>query len=362
MTTTRGVKKVSENILTNGRAIIVTEKDKDKYKWDEIPVGSKFIDTKTGIEQVKLEGQSDWVPAGIKNDGTLCIAKDTRLIEENFELVSLNNDDGTFTYNIIKTDGTKVKRQMPKTSDGAYVFELENGTYKRERHHLEVLVDNILHYDEKDGLTELSEKRFSLKENLAVGHIVTARYVVLARFGAPYPRVYTNINAKLGETKMADNSKNTPVGAEEGDFWLDEGYTEPPIQTLPWENITGRPTTLAGYGIPDNFSRIGHLHHLADIVDMPESFPANGGNADTVSGKKPGSSAGNLVCLDENGYIPTNYISSDIVTELGILCVQTTAPSGVKEGTIWFDITDGKECIRVLKNGSWCIFGAAWQS
>ena len=90
MTTTRGVKKVSENILTNGRAIIVTEKDKDKYKWDEIPVGSKFIDTKTGIEQVKLEGQSDWVPAGIKNDGTLCIAKDTRLISEVFTITNMN--------------------------------------------------------------------------------------------------------------------------------------------------------------------------------------------------------------------------------------------------------------------------------
>ena len=79
-TTTRGVRKVSENILSDGRAIIVTEKDKDKYKWADIPVGSKFIDSKTGIEWVKLEGESDWVPAHVKNDGTLCIAKDARII------------------------------------------------------------------------------------------------------------------------------------------------------------------------------------------------------------------------------------------------------------------------------------------
>ena len=49
MSETHGIKKVSENILAPGRAIIVTEKDKDKYTWGEIPDGSIFIDTETGI-------------------------------------------------------------------------------------------------------------------------------------------------------------------------------------------------------------------------------------------------------------------------------------------------------------------------
>lgn len=39
MTNARGIKKVNENILSKGRAILVTEKDKEKYSWDEIPVG-----------------------------------------------------------------------------------------------------------------------------------------------------------------------------------------------------------------------------------------------------------------------------------------------------------------------------------
>ena len=53
--TNRGIKKVNERILTDGRAIIVTEKDSSKYDWSEIPNGSKFIDINTGAERVKLK-------------------------------------------------------------------------------------------------------------------------------------------------------------------------------------------------------------------------------------------------------------------------------------------------------------------
>lgn len=358
----RGVRKISEAVLQQGRAMLLTEEDADKLAWDEIPVGTLKVNPTTGVMSVKLEGESSWVPAGIKNDGTICIAKDTRLLQETFEIVTLDNGDDKFTYNIIGSDGTKVKRQSPKTKEGAFVFTLEKGTYKRGRHHLEVVVDGVIHYDETSGLEELSEATFSIKDTLAVGMVVTATYIELSRFGAPYPRVYTNINSNLGVKKVADSNTSTPVGAEEGDFWLDENYTEPPLQTLPWSSITGKPTTLAGYGIPDNFSRTGHLHRLADITDFPTSMAANGGNSATVAGKKPGEAPGNLVCLDDNGQIPSKYLSSDLLTALGLTFIQSVTPSEAKEGTIWYDTTDGKECIKVLKNGKWVTFGAAWQA
>ena len=124
MTTTRGIRKVSENILSHGRAIIVTEKDKNNYKWGEIPLGSKFIDTKTGVEYVKLEGESDWVPAHVKNDGTLCIAKDTMLVTEVFTIINSDEGNGYFSC---KNDNGDI-RHYEFTTDG-YVFVLEKGTY-----------------------------------------------------------------------------------------------------------------------------------------------------------------------------------------------------------------------------------------
>ena len=113
MATTRGIKKVSENILSDGRAIIVTEKDKDNYVWADIPNGSLFIDTTTGIMQVKIEGESDWVPAGLKNDGTLCIAKDTKLVTEIYTIVNPDEGDGHFSC----TDGDGNTRHFPLTNE-----------------------------------------------------------------------------------------------------------------------------------------------------------------------------------------------------------------------------------------------------
>ena len=51
---------------------------------------------------VKIKGESDWVPAGIKNDGTLSIAKDTFIIEEIFTIKTLSDGNGEFSIIIQK--------------------------------------------------------------------------------------------------------------------------------------------------------------------------------------------------------------------------------------------------------------------
>ena len=118
----RGIRKVGENILAPKRAIIVTDKNKSQYKWNEIPDGSLFIDTVTGIMSIKLEGESDWVPFGIKNDGTICIAKDTKLVTEVYTIKDPDEGDGHFSC--INIDGDI--RHYTLTEDG-YIFELEKG-------------------------------------------------------------------------------------------------------------------------------------------------------------------------------------------------------------------------------------------
>ena len=251
MTMTRGIKKVSEQILTEGRGIIVTEKDKLKYDWNDIPPGSKFIDITTGIEQVKLEDilidkmtgvpldydaivrnnlvykkdgqpyrkkdgtqytssdveyspQSDWVPSGIRQDGTLCIARDGMILEEVFTVQQLNDGAGNMVY---KNTIGEIRR-FPIAQNGAYVFELEYGQYIKGRNHIEAYLDDQKRIDFKTGgLIEIKENRIGITEPLSIGEKVTVRYLRIFRLGSPYPRIFID--------------DDQPESAEVGDLWLD---------------------------------------------------------------------------------------------------------------------------------------------
>ena len=204
MSITRGIKKVSENILSDGRAIIVTEKDKDNYVWADIPNGSLFIDTTTGIMQVKIEGESDWVPAGLKNDGTLCIAKDTKLVTEIYTIVNPDEGNGIFSCK----DGDGNTRHFPLTNEGYHVFYLEKGSYQMRRNQISVMIDDCLYRSQSSGgLTEISETKIILNEKLVTGQEITITYSNVLRIGNPYPRIF------MGQL--------APTIAEEGDLWLD---------------------------------------------------------------------------------------------------------------------------------------------
>lgn len=257
MISSRGIHKTSEQTLLKGRGILVTEKDKIKYNWDEIPAGSKFIDEVTGIEQVKVKDvlivkatgtalgygvvrkgkvyyadritpilkpngdqyladeveyspQTDWVPAGIKNDGTLCIAKDAMIIRETFTIYQKNDGNNNMVY--INSKGQY--RRFPIQSDGSVVFELENGSYIMGRNHLEVVIDDCLHRTAHGGgVIELTEKRFAIPEELNEDQTITATYIRVVRIGNPYPRIFMNTDR--------------PEDAEVGDLHIDlDGFID----------------------------------------------------------------------------------------------------------------------------------------
>lgn len=275
MATTRGIKKVSENILSDGRAIIVTEKDKDNYIWADIPNGSLFIDTTTGIMQVKIEGESDWVPAGLKNDGTLCIAKDTKLVTEIYTIVNPDDGDGNFSCK----DGDGNTRHFPLTDNGYPVFYLEKGSYQMQRNQISVMIDDCLYRSQSSGgLTELSETKIILNEKLVAGQEVTITYSNVVRIGNPYPRIFIN-----------DNEPDAKA-AEIGDLWIDTDfdyanygkYLDASDGKLDWNKIKNTPTSLLGYGITDNLSLDGHTHSYNDLTDKPLTNVANGGRSDTA--------------------------------------------------------------------------------
>lgn len=373
----RGVRKVSEQNTLGGRAVIITKEQADKLTWANIPVGTICVVTAEtakdgGRLYTKLEGETDWVPVDRKNDGTVWIDKDAKLIQEVFEIDTL--DDGTgatkpkaFSYYLCGEGGAKTGsiRHSQITEDGDYVFSLEKGSYLLDRHHLTVFVDDSLRFDVNDGVKELTQTKFSLNTKLSVGSKITAQYLTSLRIGHPYPRIYSDI-AKVGAKKVS-GTKVTPDGAEEGDFWLDNEYEEPALQTVAWKDVTGKPSSLASLfsslGFEDNLSRNGHYHRVADIIDFPVAMPANGGNADAVQGHVIGTSPGNIVTYDKYGKIPTTTINiQNMMADEAIMFIQDTLPNTPRPGSLWFDTTPGKECIKVFNNDKkWTTFSAVWK-
>lgn len=412
----RGVRKLSERNLQQKRALILTEEDAQKLDWSEVPVGTLKVNPTTGMLSVKLQdvlilkennkqlenhlivqqgansdpedpvvrivdrtvadfpthgtepttykrkdiflsSQTDWLPAGIKNDGTISIAKDEILVEETFLIVDPNPDiQHTYTYKNYKGE----LRHMPVTDEGYLVFELELGSYLKHRNHLSVNIDDVLERTASSGgLVELTENRFALTEKLVSGQEITARYYSAVRIGNPYPRVF--------------ESSDEPTKAEEGDLWiedkpveeiddnhLDTGEEMPPWGPIDWKWITGKPQSLKGYGIVDNVEYKNHTHYVTDIVDFPSTMPANGGNADTVKGHTVGENPGNIPLIDQDGKIARSLVPELNLTIESIsgFSIGTQAPASPKENDIWFDINE--KIIKFRKGSSWESFGATW--
>jgi hypothetical protein len=306
----RGVKKINENIIANGRALIFTDEDIDNYDWNDIPDGSLLVNSNSGEIKVKLKGQTSWLPFGTKNDGTISIAKDSIIEHEVFTVITLddgNDNDGnplnTFTYE----DENNELRHGQKTQEGYYVFELTKGSYNMYRNYLKVTIDDCLHRSvATGGVIEINEKRFALTEDLVENMEISVEYVRLFRIGNPYPRVFINTDE--------------PDDSEVGDLWIDTdgsladndalGENIEVSTTISWDRITGKPTTVRGYGITDNLTYVGHTHTTIDILDFPTSLPANGGNADTVDGYHAGNKAGTVLIIGANGTIPLNNLCS----------------------------------------------------
>lgn len=379
-----GIRKINERVVADGRALIITTEDLDKYNWKDIPTGSLLVNNKTGVIQaklknvlipynteekavlynakiddkgnvvdsntnepllkadktplmssdIKIDSESNWVPCGIKNDGTICISKDAIVETEIFTVVNpVADSNGTFEY----VNSAGEHRHMPVTEDGYYTFKLEKGSYPVGRNLLQVYIDGVLLRTAKDnGLVELDNRRFAVTDKLETGHEIIAKYNRVIRIGNPYPRMFI--------------SSEAPEDAETGDFWLDYDGTLSDADllgenienngTVNWDKITGRPSTLAGYGITDSVSMKGHMHRTSDISNFPSSLPANGGNADTIDGHGVGTGIGQIPFINSNGNIPAGVMPVrdilDAVYPVGsiIECTNGVCP-GTSYGLKW---------------------------
>lgn len=350
--TPRGVRQINENVLQEGRALILTNEDLNQVDWDHIPDGTLHVDKETGYISVKLKGQKSWTPAGIRtvdanaaSDVTLVLSRDSEFIDESFTVICADNGNGTFTY---ENDNGE-RRTKPFIKDKGYVFDLDKGTYIVGRNHLTVTIDGVLTRTVPNkGVEELTEKRFILCDTLEDGQEVSVRYIEWLRVGNPWPRIFLN--------------EEEPDTAGKGDFWLKDNATwnETDAVGEDWENydkiswnkISDIPERLQKYVLEEReeFSKIGHRHSKFDIDNFPETLPASGGDCESVKGKvlvtntDPNISEDKKVIVvlegkpdSGRGVINENYIPNINVEKLYGTISQENLPSistNLLEGTI----------------------------
>ena len=209
--TPRGVRQVNENVIQQGRALVITSKEETAYDWSMIPDGSLFVNSENGSISVKVEGETNWVPLTdlVKADGTIIVARDAKIVSENYTIEEINKEDKTFKYSnkigdfihsVIDTD--------PNTGEEMFVFKIDEGSYLQMRNLITATInDTLTRSTASGGLVEISNKKRGLCDELQVGDEVNISYMMRIAMGNPYPRVYM--------------SYVPPDDPEEGDFWLD---------------------------------------------------------------------------------------------------------------------------------------------
>lgn len=406
----RGIHKVGESIAQHNRTMIVTEENASRLDWSRIPYGTIKVNPQSGIMSVKLKGalvtkdgqllenayidgdkvyhnngkpyykinyktgletkevwastdmsyssETSWVPAGIKNDGTLSIARDTMIITEVFTIKKTSEQSANGEVTVYTNTEGETRRVVKKA--GKHVFELEHGEYIPRRSYLEVYIDDVLRRDAKSGgVEEIDTRHFALDEELIPGQEITVRYMRVFRIGNPYPRVFMGCCA--------------PEASENGDLWIEDievadiddnhlGTGEEHLPTIEWSQIVGRPNSLRGYGIIDNVEYKNHAHHVSDIIDFPAALPASGGNSDYVKGHTTGEKSGDIPVLNSAGKLPGYLIDDSFspkVTNINGLSIGPNPPVPAEQNSLWFDTNE--RMIKFRQGNDWIAFNGVWK-
>lgn len=317
----RGVRKVNEQVVQEGRALIITEENEDQYSWEDIPNGSLKVNGTTGLIMVKLAGQSNWIPSNIRLDiardpegnildingnritdpkylelvntaisqggHTISIARDAIVVRENFTIIDANVPGGQFSY-----EDEQGNRYFGTRNTEGFWFELKKGHYCPGRNMLDIIIDDCLYRSAASGgVVEISESQFIMPEELINGMELTVKYYQLNRIGNPYPRIYLrrgdySVSGDF-DTLTGNDDIYEPENAEVGDVWFDyngdpdayDGYLDDVVQSLndgtipkiPWDKITGWPKTVAdaiARGIMVDVAVKKHMHDVSDITGL----------------------------------------------------------------------------------------------
>jgi len=185
---TWGIRKLNEYSVDKNTAIIITDSEKDNYYWADIPDGSLLVNDKTGNLSIKLTGESDWVPMGIRKDGTEKLVKDAVINVEYYTIVKFELEHNRFYYH----DREEITR-IGKIINGKAQFKVGSGLYLPGTNQLEVLINDSVHRNTIDGgLEEINMKYFQIDaDDIRLGSTVTVRYINYERLSELYPFIYT---------------------------------------------------------------------------------------------------------------------------------------------------------------------------
>ena len=188
MKPTWGIRKLNEYSVDKNTAIIITDSEKDNYYWADIPDGSLLVNDKTGNLSIKLTGESDWVPMGIRKDGTEKLVKDAIINVEYYTIVKFELEHNRFYYH----DREEITR-IGKLINGKAQFKVGSGLYLPGTNQLEVLINDSVHRNTVDGgLEEINMKYFQIgADDIRLGSTVTVRYINYERLSELYPFIYT---------------------------------------------------------------------------------------------------------------------------------------------------------------------------
>lgn len=188
MKPTWGIRKLNEYSVDKNTAIIITDSEKDNYYWADIPDGSLLVNDKTGNLSIKLIGESDWVPMGIRKDGTEKLVKDAIINIEYYTIVKFELEHNRFYYH----DREEITR-IGKLINGKAQFKVGSGLYLPGTNQLEVLINDSVHRNTVDGgLEEINMKYFQIDaDDIRLGSTVTVRYINYERLSELYPFIYT---------------------------------------------------------------------------------------------------------------------------------------------------------------------------
>lgn len=188
MKPTWGIRKLNEYSVDKNTAIIITDSEKDNYYWADIPDGSLLVNDKTGNLSIKLTGESDWVPMGIRKDGTEKLVKDAIINVEYYTIVKFELEHNRFYYH----DREEITR-IGKLINGKAQFKVGSGLYLPGTNQLEVLINDSVHRNTVyGGLEEINMKYFQIDaDDIRLGSTVTVRYINYERLSELYPFIYT---------------------------------------------------------------------------------------------------------------------------------------------------------------------------
>lgn len=163
-----GVRKITENIIREGRVLILTEEDSTKYLWEDLPNGTMKVNPENGNMYVKVEGKKWWIPVIYKEDGQIMASEEVDAYEETVIIKETLN--GRYSY--IDAHGETHNRQL--YNNMYQKIDLTEGEYKE----IEVIVDDKISLTEKNnGIICEDSTSFLLTSILKEDSVLKIKYI-----------------------------------------------------------------------------------------------------------------------------------------------------------------------------------------